>query len=310
VNLKITENDFIRMFRLQDRGVPSLARILFDKLNLTYRLAEREDWNEYIQMYRDLEQKKSIMRSKEENLLAFERGWSENLEELLNTSPDNYENALKPKYFRGSKFFRYDGNLVVTNNYQLEYELFLIARFCLFHAYLGNSDRIYEVGCGSCANLLLLSQAIPQASLVGLDWTEASGRIAVELGRKLSLSIGGQRFDMLNPDYSFKIPLSSAIITIHAFEQLGQSYEPILEYILNASPSIVMQYEPVLEFYDQNKLFDSLALSYCQRRGYLQGYYSKLRQLENKGRIKIIAAYRPGLGGILHEQSVLVWRPC
>lgn len=286
-----------------------MARDLIRKFDLTYRLAGREELEEYVLNFLKLGEKNELFRSKEENHLAFERGWAENLEELKASSPEGYESALKPKYYRGSKFFRYDNNLVVTENLHLEYELFVIARLCLFYAYLQHVETICEVGCGSCANLLLLSNVLPKATLMGLDWTLASCEIARELGKRLSKPISGHVFDMFTPDFSFEIPEGSAIISIHAFEQLGQVFEPVLEYLLRAKPSIVLQYEPVLEFYDDNKLLDNLALSYCCRRAYLQGYYSRLRQMESDGKIRIIAAYRPYLGGVLHESSVLVWKP-
>lgn len=309
MKLQICQEDFIRMFRLEHVGIPTIAMGLFAKYDLTYNQAGREDWEEYKRVFQELAEKKICVRSSQDNLLAFEQGWSENLGELRKSAPDDYEKALKPKYFRGSKFFRYNRNLVVSENYQIEYESFVIARLCLFHAYLRGVDHIYELGSGSCANLLLLSRTLHQTSLVGLDWAEASCQIATELGKRLSLSISGRHFDMLNPDYSLEIPRGSAIVSIHSFEQLGRSYEPILDYILRAKPSVVVQYEPVLDFYDDSTAFDSLALSYCIRRGYLKGYYSRLRQLEDSGQIRIVDAFRPGLGGVLHEQSVIVWEP-
>ena len=297
------------MFRLEKSGVPDLARDLIQKYDLTCRLPTIGEFEEYVLNFLKLEENAGLARSREENRLAFERGWSENLEELKASSPDSYEMALKPKYYRGSKFFSYDNELVVTSNLQLEYELFVIARFCLFHAYLRNVDIIVELGCGACANLLLLSKVLPKTKLIGLDWTSASSEIAVELGRRLLKPISGHVFDMLAPDFSLEIPKGAAIISIHAFEQLGHVFGPALEFIVRSRPSIVMQYEPALEFYDDNRLMDLLALRYCRRRGYLQGYYSRLLEMERDGKIRILAAYRPYLGGVLHESSVLLWKP-
>jgi hypothetical protein len=79
--------------------------------------------------------------------------------------------------------------------------------------------------------------------------------------------------------------------------------------MLAARPSVVVQYEPVLEFYDPDNLYDALALRYCRQRNYLEGYYPALQRLQDEGRIEILAARRPELGGTLHEASVLVWRP-
>ena len=309
MNLSIGELDFIRMFRLEKSPFPDLAHDLIKKYDLTYRLAQIAELEEYVLNFLKLKERTGLVRPKEENRLTFERGWSENLEELKTSSPEGYELALKPKYYRGSKFFRYNDQLVITKNLQLEYELFIIARICLFQQYLKNAETICELGCGTCANLLLLSNMLPKAKLIGFDWTVSSCEIAHELGRKLSKPISGHVFDMLEPDLSREIPEGAAIISIHAFEQLGYEFEPVLEFIMRAKPSIVMQYEPILDFYDDNKLLDYLALRYCSRRGYLQGYYERLLRMESEGKIRIMAGYRPHLGGVLHESSVLVWKP-
>lgn len=309
LDLRIGEDDFARMFRIGEAHIPEPARDLIRRYDLICRAPDTVELEEYVLNFLMLEEDTRLARSKEENRLAFEHGWSENLDELKASGPDGYEMALKPKYYRGSKFFRYDNRLVVTDNPQLEYELFVIARLCLFHAYLGGSEVVYEMGCGTCANLLLLSGILPKAGLVGLDWTAASSKIAAELGRKLMRPISGHIFDMLSPDSTVEIPEGAAIISVHAFEQLGRNFEPALEFMVRAKPSIVLQYEPVLEFYDNDRLLDKLALRYCRKRAYLEGYYSRLREMEEDGKIRILAAYRPYLGGVLHESSVLVWKP-
>jgi hypothetical protein len=303
------EKDFIRMFKLDQTGLPEQARAKISASDLTCRAAHREDLEEYVLSYLKLGEQGQLARTRDENLQAFERGWSENLAALRAAPDQGIGTALKPRYFRGSRFFRYSDDLVVTDNLQLEHDLFVIARLCLFHAYLGDVDSIVEIGSGSCANLHLLSRLFPKVQLMGLDWTKASTEIAEELGRRNGRKITGHCFDMFAPDDSLELPQGSAVITIHAFEQLGRSFEPMLQFLLHARPSLVVQYEPVLDFYDETKLLDYLALSYCKARSYLEGYYTRLRELEREGRVKLLAAYRPYLGGVLHEQSVLVWRP-
>ncbi len=182
----------------------------------------------------------------------------------------DYLQALKPGYFRGSRFFRYNDRLVVTNNHQLEYELFLIARLCIFHAWLRNVDVVCELGCGTCANLLLLSDTMPDAAFIGLDWARASCEIAGHLSKRLSRNISGHVFNMLEPDHGVDVPEGAAILSIHAFEQLGREFDAMLDFILAKRPAIVVQYEPVLEFYNTNSLLDALALRYCRKRGYLE----------------------------------------
>jgi hypothetical protein len=114
---------------------------------------------------------------------------------------------------------------------------------------------------------------------------------------------------MLNPSPDIILKPNSAVITIHSLEQLGQSYDKLLSFIMAAKPRIVVNYEPILEFYDEDNLLDYLALLYSSKRNYLSGYLTALRELEKQNKIEILQAYRPYLGGIIHEASLIVWRP-
>jgi hypothetical protein len=120
--------------------------------------------------------------------------------------------------------------------------------------------------------------------------------------------IHSEQFDILNPPSDFKLEPGSAVLTIHSLEQLGNRHGAWLDFLLRSKPGVVINYEPILEFYDKENLLDYLALLYSQKRGYLTGYYSRLRELEKEGRINILDAFRPHLGGILHESSLIVWQ--
>ncbi|MCX5667168.1 MAG: hypothetical protein NTY34_02515, partial [Candidatus Omnitrophica bacterium] len=91
--------------------------------------------------------------------------------------------------------------------------------------------------------------------------------------------------------------------------QLGSRHEKLLSFIMKAKPQIVLHYEPILEFYDQDNLLDYLAYMYSRKRNYLTGFWSALGKLEKEGRAKIMTACRPFIGGVIHEASLIVWRP-
>ncbi|MGE4563278.1 MAG: hypothetical protein AB7F32_00280, partial [Victivallaceae bacterium] len=197
----------------------------------------------------------------------------------------------------------------VSPNLQHEYDQSREARRSHFERYLRGIDEIWELGCGSCQTLLMLAGQFPAARLRGCDWTQASKRIADTLGGMLGRNIRGEVFDMTAVAAAPAIPAGAAIVTIHAFEQLGTDFEEVLSWLRRIRPAIVMQYEPVLEFYDPADPLDEPALRYCRKRRYLDGYYRRLRELEAAGEIEIVAAFRPELGGVLHESSMLVWKP-
>jgi hypothetical protein len=305
--LRITAEDFERMFQLPAGSLPSRLKSQLQALNTSFHWANEQETREYLDMFESRIAAPVNQRTSAETLAAFEKGWGENFQQLLEKGIS--AEVLKPGYFRGSKFLRYSGKILVTENLQLEFDLFGIARQILFERYLSGYDCIWELGSGSGQNLLMLAELFPDASLHGCDWTIASKQIANYLGQQLQRLISGNVFDMLSCAQAPAVPTDAALISIHAFEQLGQDFHSVLQYILRCRPAIVMQYEPVLEFYNAENTFDALALRYCRKRNYLEGYYSALLQLAEQGKIEILAAFRPELGGVLHESSVLVWKP-
>jgi len=99
------------------------------------------------------------------------------------------------------------------------------------------------------------------------------------------------------------------VVTVHAMEQLGDRHGALLDWLAAARPAVVLHYEPVLEFYDRTNVVDYLALWYSERRRYLTGYWTAIAARRDAGRIDVLDARRPGLGGVYHEASVIAWRP-
>lgn len=299
--------EFEALFACPPGTLPVAAREQLARTDTAHEDAGVADLEEYILHFLQQIDSPLLQRSREENLAAFEKGWGENFQRLRTKGISL--DALKPGYFRGCRFLRYRGRLVTSPNLQLEFDLFRVARLVLFHRYLRDIPAIWELGCGSCQNILMLAEQFPDSTLVASDWTAVSGEIADHLGRELKRDIHGVRYDMAGAPIPPPLAPGGAIVTIHAFEQLGTDFHAVLQTMLAAQPAIVLQYEPVLEFYDPSNLYDGLALRYCRKRRYLDGYYTELRRLEAAGRIEILEARRPFLGGTLHEASVLAWRP-
>lgn len=304
---KIGKEDFKRMFHYNVNEFQKEFLSLISDIDTSYRKPNGEEFEEYVLSVLKKIDSEQIIRTKEENLDIFEKGWRENLG-IIKMEGITMGN-LKPRYFRPSKFLRYNDSLIVTDNLNLEYDLFTLARHIIFKKYLASFDVIYEIGAGSCQNLLMLSELYPEKELYGLDWSAASVEIAHFIAKSLGRNIKGYLFDMLNPSTEMVIKPGSAIVSIHALEQAGAEHNRLLSFILKSRPGIVVHYEPILEFYNENKLLDCLALIYSRRRNYLNGYLTALRNLEREGEIEILEAYRPYLGGVIHEASLIVWRP-
>src|SRR4051794_27078900 len=127
-------------------GLPESAAGLLaghaDGMNLRCEPASRLERDEYVLEMLDLIRSPRIERSAAENRTAWERGWQENLDEARarGFAPD----ALKPKYFRGHRFLRWQRDLVVSDHRQIEYDLFTLARRLLFGWFLADAPTIYE----------------------------------------------------------------------------------------------------------------------------------------------------------------------
>lgn len=305
-NQAITTNDVQKHFGIQD-AIPSSLLDEFRKVDTRYRFASFEEQEEYLLMVFKRMSRVAKVRTRDENLAAFETGWRENLELLRREGLS--ERALRPVYFRPAKFLRYQKKIIVSPNPQIEYDLFSLARTLIFYSYLREVDHIYELGCGCCGNLFRLSQIFPQKYLHGFDWTQASVDIADALKNVHHLRCEGNRLDMLAPPEDLELKPNSAVITIHAIEQLGTGYGALLQSLLRSKPRVVVQFEPILELYDEENMYDQLALVYSKSRGYLTGYLSALQALEREGRIELLKAHRPHVGGVIHESSLIVWRP-
>ena len=116
-------------------------------------------------------------------------------------------------------------------------------------------------------------------------------------------------FDMCEPDYQLELSEDDAVFTIGALEQLGTRFEPFLKFLLEKGPSICINIETTYELYDQNYLFDYVAAKYLEKRGYLRGYLTRLRQLEEEGKIELLDV-RKTFGSPFHDgYSYIIWRP-
>lgn len=278
----------------------------FSSINTRYKESTKQESEEYILrilMQMDLP---FVRRSRDENLRVWEKGWEENLEEFQ-ANPS--ESSLKPKYFRPSKFFRYNKNIIIPENSNIEYDLFGVIRLYLFERYFRDFDAIYELGCGSCQNVYALAKLFPEKIIHGLDWTRSSARIAESICINSSTKVRGTVFDLMNPSEDLQIDSNSIVFSIHSLEQLGTNYGNLISFLMKKMPRLVFHYEPITELFDESNIYDYLAREYCSRRNYLSGYLNTLRKLAEAGKIELLEEHRPGIGGIYHDSSFILWRP-
>ena len=216
---------------------------------------------------------------------------------------------LVPKFVKEGEVVRLEGNYVRPAAADFETNFVSVLRLWLFKTYLEDASHIYEFGCGTGHNLAALAELFPDKAIRGADWTDSSRQILSLLREHHGYDISGDVFDMLAPDDTYQLESNSAVFTIGTMEQLGQEFEPFLQYLLSESPRVCINVETVYELYDQENLFDYVAGSYLCKRGYLRGYLPRLRELEHLGKIRILQARRT-FGSLYHDgYSFVVWEP-
>ncbi|HEV2161880.1 MAG TPA: class I SAM-dependent methyltransferase [Stellaceae bacterium] len=241
---------------------------------------------------------------------VWERSWGEVAKELA--SKQITIEALRPPYFRGEPTCRMDGRYIRPLEASFEYDASLALRRLIFDRYLGGYDRVVEIGCGTGINLLILAAQFPTLKLVGCDWATPSRDIVNAMARQSGRAIKGCLFNMLTAEgwNGTDIDRRTAVLTVHALEQLASNWRPFLEFILARNPGFVLHIEPILELYDPASSFDDQARRYHLKRGYLQGYLPALRDLAQAGRIALDVTRRLRFGGLYHEAySIVAWRP-
>jgi hypothetical protein len=237
----------------------------------------------------------------------WENGWSENLKAFIES---NYDlSSLIPKYMHKSNTRRLFSEYIKPLSSEFEVNFYTAYRHFLFKKYLSDYENVYEFGCGTAYNLVIMAQIFPHKNLTGLDWAASSVQLVNEIAAKFGYRMRGRNFDYFNPDYSLNIGDNSAFITLNSLEQLGPDHNKFIDFILNKKPAICINSEPILELYDQNNLLDYMAIKYHNKRNYLSNYLSALRKHEDDGCIEILKTHRVHSGNLFHDgYSYVVWR--
>jgi SAM-dependent methyltransferase len=238
----------------------------------------------------------------------WERGWSEIEARFVASQGDPA--ALEPQYFfKDHLILRLDGRYVKAIDPSFTSSFVHVLQAWVAEAFLRDSQLVYEFGCGPGHNLVALARHLPHARFVGLDWTRASQRILKRIHDLMGLEIRGERFDMFAPQMAPPMEPGASVVTFGAMEQLGEGFDPFLDFLLAARPNLCVHIEPLHEVYDLTNPFDAVAARYAERRGYLRGFGARLQGMIGAGRATLLHQKRI-LGSMFHDGWVCTaWRP-
>ena len=252
-----------------------------------------------------------FVKSSDRGVEIWEYGWSEIVEKIRKSDESELTNVLKPQYYKYSTIL-YNDTFLKCDNSSTEFKLYIALFFDLAFRYFKDCNTIIDLGCGTCHNLTLLGEQGFNAELVASDWASATGVIAEEISKKKRFDIKFFQLDLKNAEdiNNHYLKGNFGVSTCLSLEQIGEDFEQYIELMLKTNPRVVINIEPIFEFYNQSSINEKFASSYHLKRGYLYGYYNRLKQLQNDGKILILDERKTPFGSHFHyPYSVLVWRP-
>lgn len=300
--------DFARSFGTTVEDIPNDCRELIGKTDFRYKVLTGEERDQVLlDVLKKMESDQQVVGA-EERQATWEKGWQENLQDFINSG---YElNKLVPKFIRPNQAIRLDRNYIMPSNPNFELDYFSVFKLWLFRKYLKEFESIYEFGCGTGFNLIVLAQLYPEKELHGLDFVPSSRDLVSKIGEVYGWKMTGHLFNMLYPDEDFEMGNNSAIFTIDVIEQLAGRFEAFLQFLLKCSPELCIHVEPIIELYDENNLMDYLAMKFHRKRGYTENYLTRLRELKAQKKIEILKVKRLFFGSLYHEAySYTIWKP-
>lgn len=252
--------------------------------------------------------KQELTQSGPHRQQIWEKGWSENLEQLRKSGPGS---PLIPGYFERSRYLRLADDFLEVDSPQAEPTSlgFLVDIVLEGLSLKVPYANIHEFGCGTGIHVSRLAKLFPEKTVTGYDWASSSVQILRHLKEQGLSNVGGHLFDFFGPDYDVKIGDKDLILTVAALEQVGADFSPFMEFLEKKSSGLIVNIEPIEELLDLQDSMGALSAEYFRRRNYLAGFYSQLLELELEGRLEVLHSGRSGLGSLYIEgYSIVIWR--
>src|SRR3989338_4892592 len=162
-------------------------------------------------------------------LIKWEKGWGENLKDLKSKR----NSSIIPLYFGKYNIVRFKQEFLKPISANFEYNMLAVIQYWLFDKYFRKIKSIYEFGCGTGHNLLRVREVNSEAQIFGLDWAKSSQGIIKMIKKETrDTNLYAYNFDFFKPNKNFKLNESSAIYTVAALEQIGDNFQPFINYLI------------------------------------------------------------------------------
>ena len=301
----ITVNDFERAF---GEPISDFLRSKIEALEFAYQEILRPERDLlFLTVIKEL-QNPTVKKSGPHRIGDWVAGWSANREEFNETGC--YE-SLIPKYFGKFPYVRWRQEFIKPINKDFEYNMVQVLQYWIFEKHFSDLDNVYEFGCGTGHNLFRVEEINSTTSITGLDWAESSQKGIEDINKIYGRNFGCHNFDFFNIDEDYKLGQNSGVYTFAALEQVGESHEDFLNYLIQQNPKICVHIEPIGEMLNpENNFIDFLSVEYFKKRNYLDGFVRTLKDLQVHNKIEIISQQRSYIGSFFVDgYSIIIWRP-
>lgn len=297
--------DFKDLFGMND--ISPLFEKTYNQLNFKFKYFEEDELEKLI-----TKSELAILNDKQivgdpSRRQVWQHGWEEPLYEFIGTKSLE---SLIPKFIRNNEVKRYRSRFIKSEDPCFELNVVTLLQTYLIEEYLSKYKHIYDFGVGSGFNAAEICQLLPNATVLGLDFVESSVQLMKELRKHTGFNIDGNLFDLVNPDFKFKLHHNSAVFTMGTIEQIPGKFKLFITYLLLNNPGICVHVEPTVELYNLDNRIDILAAKFHLKRGYTTGFLPFLQELEAAGYIEILKIKRTTFGTKSFEgYTILVWKP-
>lgn len=299
-------DDFAVLFGVDAFGFSADVKALIESTDFRYWVLDRQDRDAFILDSLKRLDAGGFTVAGAAKKAVWEEGWQENYDNLVNSGFDLAE--LVPKYYRPHQVIRLWGELAMSPNPTFEYDFFRVLRLWIFRTFTADCEVLYEFGCGPGHNLVDFVSLYPDKKAHGMDWADVTPKILKALCGKYGFAVEGHVLDMFAPDSSLAVEKEAVMITFGALEQLGNEFGCLLDFLLDRPFMRYIHVEPLVELYDDSSLVDYIAIRHNDARNLLHGYLPRLRDMEEKGIVRISRLQRIRMGSGLEEGwNILVW---
>ena len=304
-NLRV--EDFAAHFGTETQNFSENCKALIASLDFSYENIEGQQLESLIvSILKRIDEDKQIIGA-QDRTEAWSKGWQENLDQFLENE-DNLE-SLVPKFIRPNQPIRLNGEYILPIDSEFELNFVKVYRQWFLEEYFADVNNIFEFGCGTGFNLVAASEIFANKKLFGSDFVQSAVNLVNATAKKYNIELNGELFNMLEPRSDYKIPKCSGVFTFGSLEQLASDLEPMINFLLDSSPDIIVHTEPAIELYDDSKLNDYLAIKFQGKRGYSEGLLPLLKRLEKQRKIELIKVKRLFFGSLYMEgYNTFVWK--